>query len=223
LGRLGGLPELLVCDREGCLHAGSGRPTDEFASFCGQLAVGWHFCDPGDAEAKGLIENRQRLLRSSFEPGRSFVNHLHFQDELDRWVDRRANGATHRALRCRPIDRLGQERERLRALPERMPDTEARRVLRVPPDPYLRFDTNDYSLDPSLVGRRIEVRVSQQEVIAVALDTGELACRHERLFARHRTITSLEHARVLRQLRGGRAEPEVEIRPLARYDALIPA
>jgi hypothetical protein len=212
-----------VTDREGCLHAGGGRPTEEFASFCGQLAVGWHFCDPGDAEAKGLIENRQRLLRSSFEPGRSFVNHLHFQDELDRWVDRRANGATHRALRCRPIDRLGQERERLRALPERMPDTEARRVLRVPPDPYLRFDTNDYSLDPSLVGRRIEVRVSQQEVIAVALDTGELACRHERLFARHRTITSLEHARVLRQLRGGRAEPEVEIRPLARYDALIPA
>src|SRR5437763_4895312 len=29
LQRLGGLPELLVTDREGCLHAGSGRPTDE--------------------------------------------------------------------------------------------------------------------------------------------------------------------------------------------------
>jgi hypothetical protein len=95
--------------------------------------------------------------------------------------------------------------------------------VRVPADPYLRFDTNDYSLDPALAGRRIEVLVSQREVVAVALDTGELACRHERLFARHRTVTALEHARALRELRTRRAEPEVEIRPLARYDALIPA
>ena len=66
--------------------------------------------------------------------------------------------------------------------------------MRVPPDPYVRFDTNDYSLDPNLVGRRVEVRASQREIIAVALDTGELACRHERSFAKHRTITALEHA-----------------------------
>src|SRR5579884_400758 len=209
LWRLGGLPELLVTDREGCLHAGSGRPTEEFASFCGQLAMGWHFCDPGDAEAKGLIENRQRLMRSSFEPGRTFVNHLHFQDELDRWVDRRANGQTHRTLRCRPIDRLPQELERMRPLPERMPDTERRWVLRLPADPYLTFDTNDYSLDPRLAGRRVEVRVCQRQVSAAALDTGELACRHERLFARHRTVTALEHARALKALRGQAPEPEV--------------
>jgi hypothetical protein len=96
-------------------------------------------------------------------------------------------------------------------------------VLRVPPDPYLRVDTNDYSLDPSLVGRRVEVRVSQRELLAVALETGELACRHVRSFARHRTITALEHARALRELRGAPAEPEVELRPLQVYDALIPA
>ena len=69
-------------------------------------------------------------------------------------------------------------------------------------DPYVRFDTNDYSLDPSLVGRRVEVRVSQREIIAVALDTGELAARHERVFAKNRTITALEHARALRERRG---------------------
>ena len=37
LVRLGGLPETLVIDREGALHAGGGRPTDAFAAFCGQL------------------------------------------------------------------------------------------------------------------------------------------------------------------------------------------
>ena len=95
-------------------------------------------------------------------------------------------------------------------------------MLRVRPDPHLRFDTCDYSLDPALVGRRVEVRLSDRQVLAVALDTGELACRHERSFAKHRTITALEHARALRARRGQPdGEPAVEIRPLERYDALI--
>src|SRR5262249_58642257 len=91
----------------------------------------------------------------------------------------------------------------------------ARRFLaRIAPDPYLRVDSNDSSLDPRLVGRRVALRVSRRELTAVALETGELACRHRRSFARHRTITALEHARALRQLRGAPAEPEVETRPL---------
>jgi len=92
----------------------------------------------------------------------------------------------------------------------------------VPPDPHLRFDTNDYSLDPHLVGRRVDVRVTQRQVTAVALDTGELACRHERVFAKNRTITALEHARALRERRGERPRRlVVEQRPLAVYDQLI--
>lgn len=95
--------------------------------------------------------------------------------------------------------------------------------MRVPPDPHLRFDTNDYSLDPALVGRRVEVLAGQREIAAVALDTGEVACRHARVFARHRTITALEHARALRAGRADRldAGAQVEVRPLAAYDALI--
>ena len=90
----------------------------------------------------------------------------------------------------------------MRALPNCEPDADRRVVTRVLADPYFRFDTNDYSLDPHLVGRRVEVRVSQREVLATALDTGEVACTHQRSFARHRTITALEHARSLRTRRG---------------------
>jgi hypothetical protein len=59
----------------------------------------------------------------------------------------------------------------------------------------------------------------------VALDTGELAARHRRRFARHLTFTDPIHQAELDRLRGERRrrEPEVEIRPLARYDRLIPA
>jgi transposase len=222
LWSLGGLPDLMVWDREGCLHAGGGRPTGAFAAFCGRLPVGWQFCEPADPQAKGAVERLQGYMETNFEPGRRFANHLDFQLQLDAWFEK-ANARTHKTLRARPIDRLLEEREVMRPLPERQPEFDRRWVLRVPPDPHVRFDTNDYSLDPNLVGRRVEVRVSQREVMAVALDTGELACRHERRFAKNRTVTALEHARTLRERRGQPDVDEllVEMRPLSVYDQLI--
>jgi hypothetical protein len=59
-----------------------------------------------------------------------------------------------------------------------MPDTAKRWVARVPPDPHLRIDTNDYSLHPRFVGRRVEVRAGHREIRAAVLDTGEVACQH---------------------------------------------
>ena len=224
LWSLGALPQTLVWDRQSGLHAGGGRPTEPFAAFCGQLMVGWHFCAPRDPQAKGCVERLQDFLERSFEPGRIFANELDFQAQLDTWFDQRANARVHKTLKARPLDRLIEEREVMAPLPEIAPDTDRRWLLRVAPDPYLRFDTCDYSLDPRLVGRRVEVRITEREVIAVALDTGELACRHPRSFARHRTLTALEHARALRAQRHerqGRAEPAVEVRSLAVYDQLI--
>jgi len=223
LAKLGALPETLVWDREGALHAGGGRPSEPFAAFCGELRLGWRFLEPKDPQSKGVVERLQGYLETSFEPGRSFAGELDFQEQLDRWFGEHANVRFHRTLRCRPSDRLAEELRVMAPLPGQRPDVDRRFVTRVPPDPYARVDSCDYSLDPRLVGRRVELRVSQRQVVAVCLGTGELACRHRRSFARHRTLTALEHARVLRELRGQPAEPEVETRPLARYDALIPA
>jgi len=223
LARLGALPETLVWDREGALDAGGGRPSDPFAAFCGELGVGWRILEAKDPQSKGVVERLQGYAETSFEPGRSFANELDYQQQLDRWFDERANLRFHRTLRCRPLDRLAEELTVMRALPERLPDADRRLVTRIAPDPYVRIDSNDYSLDPRLVGRPVELRVSQREVVAACLETGELACRHARSFARHRTITALEHARALRELRSAPPEPEVEQRPLRVYDALIPA
>jgi transposase len=219
LWSLGGIPDLLVWDREGCLHAGDGRPTDSFAAFCGQLRTGWLFCEPADPQAKGVVERLQGYMETNFEPGRRFANHLDYQLQLDAWFEK-ANARTHKTLRCRPIDRLGEERSSMGAVPDREPDLDERQVVRVPADPHVRVDTNDYSIDPGLVGRRVEVRISQREVKAVVMDTGELACRHERSFAKHRTITALEHARKLRERPERENQLEVQVRPLSVYDAL---
>jgi hypothetical protein len=225
LSRLGALPEKLVWDREAAIAAG-GRPTEPFAAFCGQLELGWVILEPRDPQAKGQLERSHRFMRSNFEPGRVFANHLDFQDRLDAWADK-ANGRTHRTIRAVPAERLEQERERMRSLPAWMPDTDRRQVLRVPAQPLVRVDRNDYSIDPAFAGRRVELRVSQTHVTAVVLDTGELAARHRRVFAGGLTIvdpahqTQLERQRFERRRR--RHEVEVEVRPLSRYDELIPA
>ena len=57
------------------------------------------------------------------------------------------------------------------------------------------------------LGRRVEVRASQAEIRAVALDTGELACRHVRVFAGGLAFTDPAHQAALERLRGQRRRP----------------
>lgn len=225
LARLGALPKKLVWDREGAIHAGGGRPTDAFAAYCGTLGVGFIILEAGDCQAKGALERDHRFVHGNFEAARSFANPADFQDQLDRWSDQ-INRRKHRSTRAVVSERLATEHKRMRPLPEPLPDTDRRWVARVPAQPYLRFDRNDLSLDPRLLGRRVEVRADQSQITARALDTCELACRHRRSFAAGLTFTDPAHQQALDELRGERRRPkvpDVETRPLARYDALIPA
>lgn len=225
LAKLGALPETVVWDREAAI-APRGKPTDAFAAFCGALPVGWSICEAADPESKGILERSHRFLRSNFEPGRSFASPEHFQASLDEWFENRANTRLHRGIRAVPAERLVEEQGRMRPLPEQMPDVDRRFVMRVPQQPYLRFDTNDYSLDPRAAGRRVEVRASQRQISAVELNTGALVASHRRSFAKHITFTDPAHQQLLDHLRGTRRrgpQVDVERRSLARYDELIPA
>ncbi len=221
LSRLGVRAEKLVWDRESAIGAG-GKPTQPFLSFCGQLQVGWIILDAGDAQAKGQLERQHRFLETNFEPRRFFANHLDFQDQLDRWAEK-VNGRAHRTIRGIPAERLAKERA-LRPLGRVSVDTDRRWVVRVPQQPLIRVDRNDYSLDPRFAGRRVEVRASQAEITATVLDTGELAARHNRIFAGSQTIVDPAHQSELQSQRARRRQRhqvDVQQRPLSVYDALI--
>ena len=108
------------------------------------------------------------------------------------------------------------------AAASRCPTSTAASSCACRPQPYVRFDTNDYSLDPRLVGRRVEVRVGQRQITAVALDTGELAARHRRSFAKHLTITDPAHQALARRA-ARRAPPRPSSRSsCARWPATTP-
>jgi hypothetical protein len=221
LTRLGVRAEKLVWDRESAI-GGRGKPSEAFLSFCGQLEVGWIILDTGDAQAKGQLERQHRFLRSNFEPRRFFANYLDFQDQLDRWAEK-VNGRAHRTIRGIPAERLAKERQQ-RPLGSVTAQTDRRWVARVAQQPLIRIDRNDYSVAPMFAGRRVEVRVSQREITAMVLDTGELAAQHSRIFAGFQTIVDPAHQGQLefqRQRRRQRHQVDVEQRPLSVYDALI--
>ena len=111
LWRLGALPEKLVWDRESAIAAG-GRPTEPFAGVL--RAAGGRLGDPRGAairRRRGSSSDQHRFMRSNFEPGRVFANHLDFQDRLDTWTEK-ANGRVHRTIRAVPAERLVEEQTR---------------------------------------------------------------------------------------------------------------
>ncbi len=97
-------------------------------------------------------------------------------------------------------------------------------MVRVPADPHLRVDTNDYSLDPALVGRRVEVRVSQREITA-GLRWTPASSRADTSGASPSTAPSPRSSTPARFARSAAASQssglDVEVRPLAAYDPLI--
>jgi len=149
LGRIGVLPEKLVWDREAAI-AGHGRPTTEFAAFCGQLRVGWIILEAADPQAKGILERSHRFMRSNFVPGRRFANPLDFQDQLDRWCDR-VNQRVHRTIRAVPAERLDQrivhDLDDQLARRDRADDIGADRARAHPVDETLDHRQRDVGLD----------------------------------------------------------------------------
>ena len=138
LWSLGALPQTLVWDREAGLHAGGGRPTEEFAGVlrrsCGSAGTSASRADP---QAKGVVERLQGFMRDELRArAGAFANELDFQLQLDAWFDERANARMHRTLRCRPDRPAGRgARGDGAAARRRRPTSTGAGCSRVPPDP----------------------------------------------------------------------------------------
>lgn len=181
-------------------------------------------CKPADPEAKGLVERFHDYLETSFLPGRSFGSPADFNGQLQGWLAR-VNTRQHRALGWRPADRIDADRFAMLALPPVAPVVGWRSSQRLARDHYVRLDSNDYSVHPSVIGRRIEITADLHRV-GVLCD-GRIVADHERVWAKHQTVHDPEHLAAATTLRRQRlevvrppAETEVETRRLSDYDAL---
>lgn len=222
--QFGALPRCAVWDQEGCIgqwRQGRPRLSDEFQAFRGTLGIAVSLCGPADPEAKGLVERANGYLETSFLPGRRFEDLDDFNRQLGNWL-RKANQRIHATTKVRPAEAIFEDRGSMLTFPAVLPDVTRRWSTRLPRDHYVRVDTNDYSVNPRFVGRRVEVRVSLDEVV-VCCDGTEVA-RHRRCLAKHQVLLAPEHARALRAMRAEAAlaakagrDVDVEQRDLSVY------
>jgi transposase len=226
--RLGAVPRVLVWDGEGAIgrwRAGRVELTTECQAFRGTLASKVIVLKPREPEHKGIIERAHDYLERSFLPGRTFTSPADFNDQLQQWLQL-VNARRRRALGCAPVDRITADRQAMLALPPVAPATGWRHSLRLPRDHYVRVDSNDYSVHPAVIARRIEVIADLQRVRAFC--DGRLVADHERIWASHQTISDPEHVTAANALRRERVgvlrpvtEPDVQIRCLDDYDTAL--
>jgi transposase len=229
IGGLGAVPRTLVWDGEGAIgrwRGGRAELTAECQGFRGTLAARVYVCQPRDPEAKGLVERFHDYLERSWLPGRSFASPADFNAQLAGWVAT-VNTRWRRRLQCAPADRIAADKAAMIVLPPVAPVTGWHRTARLPRDHYVRLDGNDYSVDPAVIGRKIEITADLSRV-RVACE-GRTVADHGRCWARHQTVTDPAHLAAAQQLRSARrrlapvpgpAGAEVEYRDLAVYDLL---
>jgi transposase len=227
INQLGAVPRVLVWDGEAAVGQRRRRQTvltQQAHGFRGVLGAKILVCDPGDPEAKGLVERANGYLETSFLPGRSFTGPADFNAQLADWLAL-VNQRRRRVLGCAPADRIDVDRAAMLPLPPVAPVTGWQASLRLPRDHYIRLDSNDYSVHPAAVGRRVEVDADLERVRVWS--DGRLVADHTRCWARHQTLNDPVHLRAAAQLRHQRAvlaphpsnAEEVQLRCLTDYDA----
>jgi transposase len=228
LAALGAVPRVMVWDGESAVgrwRGGRSELTRDAQAFRGTLGTRLVICRPGDPEAKGIVERAHDYLERSFLPGRSFASPADFNAQLQGWLEL-VNQRPRRVLGCAPTARIAADKAAMLALPPVAPATGWRASTRLARDHYIRLDSNDYSVHPSVIGRRVEI-IADLHRVRVLCD-GRMVADHERLWAKHQTISDQAHveaAKLLRRKHLDVARPpaaaEVEVRCLADYDTAL--
>ena len=233
---LGVVSRTLVWDLESAIGKG-GRVSAPAAMFAGTLGTRIRLLAARDPESKGVIERNNGFFETSFLPGRTFTGPADFNAQLSGWLPR-ANTRLVRATGARPVDAVGVDLAAMTALPPVAPVVGLANRVRLARDYYVRVDTNDYSVDPRVIGRLVDVSATPTRV-SVTCD-GVVVAAHERCWAHRVVVTDPAHVATAKGLRaafsadraareraarqGGRHHEDgttVMLRALPDYDALF--
>jgi hypothetical protein len=227
---LGAVPKVLVWDNESGIGQRR-RLTLGARSFAGTLGTRIHQAAPRDPEAKGVVERANGFLETSFMPGRSFASPGDYNTQLARWLPR-ANARLLRRTGQQPGMRVVEDAAAMRSLPPVAPTVGVTSRVRLGRDYYVRVAGNDYSVDPHMIGRFVDVHAGLDEIAVTC--AGMPVATHQRCWATHQNITDPAHVAAAAELRsayqartaatrGPRAVTGTEVgqRSLSHYDEVF--
>jgi hypothetical protein len=188
----------------------------------GTLATKLVLLPPRDPESKGVVERRNGWFETSFMPGRTFTSPADFNDQFSDWLAL-ANSRVVRTIKAAPVDLVDADRAAMLALPPIPLHLGWRNKIRLGRDYYVRLDTNDYSVDPMMIGRMVDVTADLTGVRVRA--DGRIVAEHPRIWARGGTLTDPCHVEVAARLRKQFQQPRAAVaagndlsRDLGDYD-----
>lgn len=230
---IGRSPKTLLWDRESAI-GGKGKVTVVASAFAGTLGTKFRLAPPRDPEYKGMVERNNDYLEKSFLPGRRFSSPADFTAQMQTWLTQRANQRRVRAIGGRPIDLFDDDYDHMIPLPPTPPVVGLQHRVRLARDYYVRIGSNDYSVDPRVIGKFVDITASLHRVV-VRCD-GNVVADHERSWASQQVLRDEEHLALAKQMRHAlateresrqRAERHhldghpVVLRALPDYDALF--
>ena len=223
--QLGRVPRRLIWDNEPGIGRGQ-RRAEGVVSFMGTLATKLVLLPPRDPESKGLVERRNGWFETSFMPGRTFTSPADFNAQFADWLTR-ANARVVRTIKAAPVDLIDADRAAMLALPPIPLHLGWRNRVRLGRDYYVRLDTNDYSVDPRVIGRMVDVTADLDRVRIRAQGStgGRVVAEHARVWARGTMLSDPVHVQTaaglrkqFQQPRAVAAAPDDLARDLADYD-----
>lgn len=182
LAQLGGVPRRLAW--------ATGPSASEWDWFCdtlGSAAV------PADEQARDCIGAAHAYLERSFLTGQAVLSPGQFNEQLEEWLaieNNRPGPGQEQA----PAVLASKDRRAMLAPPAQSPGVRWGIRARVTDRPYVRFDANDYSVDPAALGREVRVTADLAHVEVFCDD--KLVAIHPRAWSRAATITYPAHMAV---------------------------
>ena len=170
---MGGVPKVVLADRMGCLKGGVVAnvviPTPAYIRFAVHFGFRPDFCEGGDPESKGLVENLVGYAkRDLITPQAPFAD-LAAANEAGRQWCAEVNAAVHSEICAVPAERLTVELALLGALPQLRPSLGSAVIRKVDKLSCIRVGSARYSVPDHLRGRQVEVSAGGGRVRVVNL------------------------------------------------------
>ncbi len=169
---------------------GTGRemvPVPEMAALAERF--GFHFVAHaiGHANRSARVERPFSFIENNFLAGRTFASWEDLNQQARQWCDK-VNSTYKKHLRAVPRELFAVERLHLKPLPIWIPEVYRLHQRLVDIEGYVALHTNRYSVPLDWIGRRVEVRETQDK-IEIQLDARHLVS--------HRRLAEAEHQRIL--------------------------
>ncbi len=198
---LGGVPQVVLADRMGCLKAGVVAdiviPTPDYVRFAMHYSFRPDFCQGKDPASKGIVENLVGyaktdlmvplgVIEGPLEPRAVNTAAVGWCTEV--------NAVRHSEICAVPAERLAQtELGLLKALPSLRPSIGRREIRKVDKLSTVRFASARYSVPKALVGQQVTLQVGAGRVTVFIAATGEVVAEHPLLAAGEASIVDAHY------------------------------